>query len=298
MTNAGDGADAGGADRLRRADQPEPAQGNGYRIARDYFTLDGAPVDPAAIALNDRLVAVVTVTPERDIEARLIVVDPLPAGLEIENPNLLRSGETGQLAWLAADDVARHAEFRADRFVAAVDWQGAEPFRLAYMVRAVSPGSFHHPAASVEDMYRPAYRARTDAGRVEVSDARRERAAPPALAAGSSASLAGVALLAAGSRSTAGSTATELPPIWRRRPRARCSTATARLLAGLHGRRRALAAAGRRSPRSTPAISRSWSPSRIGRFRAPSRRRSRWRCSAPAAQAAAARARSSRAARR
>ena len=32
------------------------------------------------------------------------------------------------------------------------------------MVRAVSPGSFHHPAASVEDMYRPAYRARTDAG--------------------------------------------------------------------------------------------------------------------------------------
>ena len=152
--------------------QPEPAQGNGYRIERQLLTLDGAPADPAAIALNDRLVAVVTVTPERDLQARLIVSDPLPAGLEIENPNLLRSGETGQLAWLTADDVATHSEFRADRFAAAVDWQGSQPFRLAYMVRAVSPGSFHRPAASVEDMYRPAYRARTDAGTVTV------RAAP------------------------------------------------------------------------------------------------------------------------
>ena len=147
---------------------PEPAQGNGYRIERQLLTLDGAPADPATIALNDRLVAVVTVTPERDLQARLIVSDPLPAGLEIENPNLLRSGETGQLAWLVADDVSSHAEFRVDRFAAAVDWQGSEPFRLAYMVRAVSPGSFHRPAASVEDMYRPAYRARTDAGIVTI----------------------------------------------------------------------------------------------------------------------------------
>jgi alpha-2-macroglobulin len=51
-----------------------------------------------------------------------------------------------------------------------VDRQGAEPFRLAYMVRAVSPGRFHRPAASVEDMYRPAYRARTDAGTVTVRE--------------------------------------------------------------------------------------------------------------------------------
>ena len=151
--------------------QPEPAQGNGYRIARSYYTLDGQPADPAAVALNTRLVATVTVTPERDLQARLMVTDPLPAGLEIDNPNLLRAGQTGQLAWLAADDVASHTEFGADRFLAAVDWQGTRPFRLAYMVRAVSPGTFHHPAASVEDMYRPAYRARSDAGRVVVTDA-------------------------------------------------------------------------------------------------------------------------------
>ena len=42
--------------------------------------------------------------------------------------------------------------------------------KLAYMVRAISPGQFHHPAASVEDMYRPQMRANTDPGRVTISE--------------------------------------------------------------------------------------------------------------------------------
>jgi uncharacterized protein YfaS (alpha-2-macroglobulin family) len=170
VTNAGTDPTLAVVTAFGVPNQPEPAQGNGYRIERQLLTLDGAPVDPSAIALNDRLVAVVTVTPERELRARLIVSDPLPAGLEIDNPNLLRSGDTGQLGWLVADDVAAHSEFRADRFAAAVEWYGSQPFRLAYTVRAISPGSFHRPAASVEDMYRPAYRARTDAGPVTIRD--------------------------------------------------------------------------------------------------------------------------------
>jgi len=169
VTNGGTGETALVVTAFGVPTEPEPAQGDGYRIARALYTMEGAPADPAAVTLNERLVAVVTVTPERETEARLIVSDPLPAGFEIDNPNLLRAGETGQLAWLDADDVATHAEFRADRFAAAVDWSGSAPFRLAYVVRAVSPGSFLRPAASVEDMYRPAFRARTDAGRVEIA---------------------------------------------------------------------------------------------------------------------------------
>jgi len=59
-------------------------------------------------------------------------------------------------------------EFRSDRFLAAVDSTDNEKFDLAYIVRAVSPGKFYHPAASVEDMYRPEFRANTDAGRISV----------------------------------------------------------------------------------------------------------------------------------
>jgi uncharacterized protein YfaS (alpha-2-macroglobulin family) len=40
---------------------------------------------------------------------------------------------------------------------------------LAYIVRAVNPGTFIHPAATVEDMYRPERYARTAAGTLTVS---------------------------------------------------------------------------------------------------------------------------------
>jgi uncharacterized protein YfaS (alpha-2-macroglobulin family) len=61
------------------------------------------------------------------------------------------------------------SEFRAERFLSAVDMRGgSDRVRLAYIVRAVTPGDFHHPAASVEDMYRPTFRAQTASGRVSV----------------------------------------------------------------------------------------------------------------------------------
>ena len=97
-----------------------------------------------------------------------MVNDPLPAGFEIDNPNLLQGGDIDTLDWLKTVR-AENAEFRSDRFLAAVDWRSDEPFRLAYIVRAVSPGQFHHPAALVEDMYRPQMRAHTDASRVIVT---------------------------------------------------------------------------------------------------------------------------------
>jgi uncharacterized protein YfaS (alpha-2-macroglobulin family) len=40
---------------------------------------------------------------------------------------------------------------------------------VAYVVRAVTPGSFVHPAATVEDMYRPDRFARTAAGRLTIT---------------------------------------------------------------------------------------------------------------------------------
>lgn len=147
----------------------EPAGGNGYEITRDYFTMEGDAVDPAAVTVGARLVTVITVTPFGRREARLMVNDPLPAGFEIDNPNLLQGGDIRALGWL--DPVrGENAEFRSERFLAAVDWRSDNAFRLAYVVRAVSPGAFHHPAASVEDMYRPQYRARTAIGRIVISE--------------------------------------------------------------------------------------------------------------------------------
>ena len=146
--------------------EPPVAGGNGYEISRAYYTMEGEEIAPDAVPQNTRLVAVLTVKATVG-EGRLMVDDPLPAGFEIDNPNLLRAGDIAGLDWLDVR-ATQHAEFRTDRFLAAVNSRKDETFQLAYIVRAVSPGNFYHPAASVEDMYRPEYRANTDAGRVEV----------------------------------------------------------------------------------------------------------------------------------
>ncbi len=143
------------------------AGGTGYAIKRQYFSMDGTELAGDVFAVGDRFVTVLTVTPFEDSQARLMIDDPLPAGIEIDNPSLLRSGDVGALEWLNLSE-AEHSEFRADRFLSAVNLWKRRPVTLAYVARAVSPGVFHSPAASVEDMYRPTYRARGETGQVTV----------------------------------------------------------------------------------------------------------------------------------
>lgn len=149
--------------------EPEPAGGNGFAITRAYYTMDGQEVTLDPVPVGTRLVAVLTVQPFGRQAGRLMVNDPLPAGFEIDNPNLIRGGEIRGLPWLDPV-IGDSAEFRQDRFLSAVTWDSDQPFRLAYILRAVSPGTFRHPAASVEDMYRPQMRARTAAATVTVTE--------------------------------------------------------------------------------------------------------------------------------
>lgn len=144
------------------------AGGYGYAITRETYDLEGNSVQ-GGWTVGERRVVVLRVTPFEEVGARLIIDDPLPAGIEIDNPNLLRAGDVRSLDWLELTE-AEHAEFRTDRFIAAVNQRDSTPFALAYVARAVSPGTFHHPAALVEDMYRPEYRAITETGAVTVAE--------------------------------------------------------------------------------------------------------------------------------
>ncbi|MDP4034481.1 MAG: alpha-2-macroglobulin family protein [Pseudorhodobacter sp.] len=150
--------------------EPEPAGGNGYAISRSYYTLDGRAASLDGLRVGTRLVTVLEVTPFGKGEARLMVSDPLPAGFEIDNPNLISGGAISTLDWLNLQGDVEHSEFRQDRFLTAVNLRDDKPFRLAYVVRAVSPGVFHHAAASVEDMYRPDFRARSDTGQISINE--------------------------------------------------------------------------------------------------------------------------------
>ncbi|MFN4058445.1 MAG: alpha-2-macroglobulin family protein [Roseinatronobacter sp.] len=150
-------------------DVAPPAQGQGYMITRSYFTTDGQPADLSRLRVGDRVVTVLEVRPDIAVPGgRLMIDDALPAGLEIDIANLLRAGDIRALDWLSVTEYAEATEARADRFLAAVDWTSRDTLRLAYIARAVSEGDFHHPAAKVEDMYRPSFRAITGTGRVSI----------------------------------------------------------------------------------------------------------------------------------
>jgi uncharacterized protein YfaS (alpha-2-macroglobulin family) len=142
------------------------ASGYNYAISRSYFTPEGVPID-GIVTQGTRLVVVLDIAASEDAGGRLMIDDPLPAGLEIDNPHLITSGEMKDMEWLETA-YAEHAEFRSDRFIAQVNRSDGAPFRIAYVVRAITPGEYHHPAASVEDMYRPQNAAHTASGRFVV----------------------------------------------------------------------------------------------------------------------------------
>jgi uncharacterized protein YfaS (alpha-2-macroglobulin family) len=154
--------------------EPEPALSRGYAVERSYYRLDGTQVEPSSVPQNERLVVVLKVTESEAKEANLLLVDRLPAGFEIDNPKLVSSDTVAGLSWLKTEVEPTHTEYRDDRFVAAFDRSSDQSafFTVAYMVRAVSPGRYVHPAAHVEDMYRPERFGRTGYGTVEVTQAK------------------------------------------------------------------------------------------------------------------------------
>ncbi|HWM80646.1 MAG TPA: alpha-2-macroglobulin [Pseudolabrys sp.] len=150
---------------------PEPAAERGFKIERLYYSLDGKPADPAKAMQNQRFAVVLRITEPQPQFGRVIVNDPLPAGFEIDNPRLVSSGETGTLDWIEGAATPVSTEFRDDRFTAAFERNSndATTFTVAYVVRAVSPGSYVLPQASVEDMYQPERFGRTGTGAVVIA---------------------------------------------------------------------------------------------------------------------------------
>ncbi|HEY0233915.1 MAG TPA: hypothetical protein VGC86_02500, partial [Afipia sp.] len=84
------------------------------------------------------------------------------------------SGDSGTLDWIQDGVEPVSSEFRDDRFNAAIDRQSSDKtvFTVAYVVRAVSPGKYVLPQATVEDMYNPSRYGRTGTGTIEVRAAK------------------------------------------------------------------------------------------------------------------------------
>ncbi len=148
---------------------PPAAEGQGLKIERRVFDMEGRPVDASRVAQNDLLVVILEGETTDTLNHQVLVVDPLPAGLEIENVRLASSAPLGRLTWLGDLSPVQNVDYREDRFMAAVDLNKEKPnFRLVYLVRAVHPGDFMAPGAWMEDMNRQRLFARSAPARLRV----------------------------------------------------------------------------------------------------------------------------------
>jgi uncharacterized protein YfaS (alpha-2-macroglobulin family) len=140
---------------------PQPPAQEGFNISRRYYTRNGEEVNPTDIRQNDLLVAVITGEALTGQNHQALIVDLLPAGLEVENAKIGNGESTNSMDWLPQLSSTSHTDLLDDRYIAALDLQSDQrQFALAYMVRAVTPGDYALPAVFVEDMYKPWYHAR------------------------------------------------------------------------------------------------------------------------------------------
>ncbi len=152
---------------------PEPPAENGYRVEREFYTLAGEKIDASKpLAQTSRFVVALKVTELENAYARLMLVDHLPAGIEIENSDLFDGGSVDELSFLKREVEPSHTEARDDRFIATFDRAGDKnaTFTVAYIARAVTPGRYVMPPATIEDMYRPERFGRTASGALEVAE--------------------------------------------------------------------------------------------------------------------------------
>lgn len=144
---------------------PEEASDQGVSIQRECFDVAGAPIDPAERPQGELIVVRLTLDAQGRLLDQLVVEDLLPAGWEIENPDLATSE---QFEWLRQrSEAARHRDARDDRMLL---FTGA--FRdkavFHYAVRAVTPGIYAWPPATVSGMYEPEIRGVASGGTVHV----------------------------------------------------------------------------------------------------------------------------------
>jgi len=153
-------------------------QSNGITVSRHYFNLQGDKIDLSNVMTGDMILVHIEIGLQKKYTylPDALLVELLPAGLELENQNLEHSMKLDEIIidgqyiedWMENTSVI-HSEYRDDRFIAALALSRYNKNHLFYLARAVTPGTYTIPPSLVEDMYRPEIRAiGDDDGRLKI----------------------------------------------------------------------------------------------------------------------------------
>lgn len=172
------------------------ASAQGIALQRQVLAQDGTPMKEQTFAQGETYVVALEVDAPEELD-NLVLVDLLPAGLEVENPRLdatqqadagngddVEDNEGGEedadgesadanlpgLERPRASTTPSYLDVRDDRLVMAFDRLPSGKHTFRYLVRAVTPGSYQVPGAVVECMYDAKVRAQLAPGRALVTE--------------------------------------------------------------------------------------------------------------------------------
>jgi len=150
-------------------DAPEASRA-GMRVSRRFFALNGDALDLGALRQNTGFVLLMEGRADDGQGHRAMLLQGLPAGWEMAGR--LPAGKVAGMAWLGELSETEAQPAADDRFAATMMLTNAAPgFRIAVRLRAVTPGSFEMPGATLADMYRPGVFARQASARIVIQPA-------------------------------------------------------------------------------------------------------------------------------
>lgn len=141
---------------------PKKPWERGITVERIYLDENGELKDPKSVQSGEMLQVLIRISSGQTLE-NVVIVDPLPGGVEIENPRLATSAVYEE----KAEESPVHFEIRDDRIIIFVPIILQE-FEYCYTVRAITAGDFALPQIKAECMYNPAISALGEEGRVVI----------------------------------------------------------------------------------------------------------------------------------
>ena len=139
----------------------------GMQVMRGFFGLDGSTINPDKLTQNTVFLMVISGKATDGQDHHAMILAGLPAGWEIAGR--FPGGTVTGMDWLGTLSSTDAQAAADDRYAAALSLTADQPaFRLAVMLRAVTPGNFEYPGMVLADMYRPAIFARQNTVRITV----------------------------------------------------------------------------------------------------------------------------------
>ncbi len=144
-----------------------PAGRNAMRVARRFFTLAGQPLNLDQLRSGTVFILQLEGRAEDGQVHAAMVQQGLPAGWEVVAR--LPAGDIPGMPWVGTLSDPAATPALDDRVAAAVNLTAEDQvFRLAWRVRATTPGRYELPGADLADMYRPEIFARQAVARINV----------------------------------------------------------------------------------------------------------------------------------